>query len=149
MKTRMECRSLGEQKGTYNNTNSSIRQIRQQEERTPEHSSRGTGMSGRSKSNSTSGAGSVAVGLLAGAGVGVLAGILMAPQKGEVTRRRVSDSASWIGRGITEALGSGKTKVNSWTSKGNSVQNGPYADPNRQGDRTMPNRRDNSGNREL
>ena len=140
----MESRSLGEQKGTYSNTNSTIRQTRQQEHETR---GSGSGRSEKSKSSSTSGAGTVAMGLLAGAGVGVLAGILMAPQKGQVTRRRVSDSASWISRGITEALSSGKTKVNSWTSKGNSMQHDPYAD--KHGDRAMPNRRNNLGNREL
>lgn len=62
------------------------------------------------------------MGLLAGASVGVLAGILMAPDSGRITRRRLSDSAAWVGRGINEKLGAGKTRVESWIGKEESLK---------------------------
>lgn len=62
------------------------------------------------------------MGLLAGASVGVLAGILMAPDSGRITRRRLSDSAAWVGRGINEKLGAGKTKIDSWVGKEESLK---------------------------
>ncbi len=132
MRTRMENTSLGESKSTYSNTNSSIRQMK--EKRTGSEAEQnikrdrmgyrihGEGASGSSMAgkgmagNNGGGAAKVAVGLLAGAGVGVLAGILLAPSKGQVTRRKVSDSAAWVGRGITDAVNSGRQRVGTWTS---------------------------------
>ncbi len=104
---------MGESKGTYSNTrgassysssssstNSSVRKMKDK-------------LMGSSPMRMSGSTASVAMGLLAGAGVGVLAGILMAPDKGTTTRRRVADSASWVGRGITEALGSNKKRMGS------------------------------------
>jgi hypothetical protein len=123
MRTKLDYSSLGEAKSTYSSnkgsysstrgmgssTNSSVRQIKDK-------------LTSASSSMQESGsAGTIALGLLAGAGVGVLAGILIAPDKGETTRRRVADSASWVGRGITEAFGS-KGKMGSWVGKGESKQ---------------------------
>ncbi|MFD2248229.1 YtxH domain-containing protein [Pontibacter ruber] len=131
MKTRMDYRSLGEDKATYSNTNSSVRQVRQKES-TGYESSRGR-IGSSSRSGSTGGGvGAVAVSLLAGAGVGVLAGMLMAPQKGQVTRRRVADSASWLGRGITDAFSTSKNKVNSWTSRSKNANRSASAEQNGQ-----------------
>jgi gas vesicle protein len=127
MRTRMENTSLGESKGTYSNTNSSIRQMKEKRagSETEQDIKRdrmgyriqGEGTSGSSMAGKNDGgAAKVAVGLLAGAGVGVLAGILLAPSKGQVTRRKVSDSAAWVGRGITDVVNSGRQRVGTWTS---------------------------------
>jgi hypothetical protein len=35
----------------------------------------------------------------------------MAPDSGRITRRRLSDSAAWVGRGINEKLQGGKEKI--------------------------------------
>ena len=121
MRTKLDYSSLGESKGTYSSsrgsssygssTNSSVRQMKQKQFKVPSMASGGS-------------AAGLAMGILAGAGVGVLAGILMAPDKGTTTRRRVADSASWVGRGITEAFSSSKNKVNSWVGKGSSMNRG-------------------------
>ncbi|MHC2993068.1 hypothetical protein OB13_16340 [Pontibacter sp. HJ8] len=122
MRTKLDYSSLGEAKSNYSSnkgnysstkgmdssTNSSVRQIKDKL----------TSTGSRQESGS---AGTIALGLLAGAGMGVLAGILIAPDKGKTTRRRVADSASWVGRGITEAFGS-KSKMGSWVGKGDSKQ---------------------------
>ncbi|WP_242927742.1 YtxH domain-containing protein [Pontibacter vulgaris] len=86
-----------------------------------------------------SGAGKVAIGLLAGAGVGVLAGILLAPDKGRITRRRVADSAAWVGRGITDVVTSGKEKVGSWTgiNKSGRSEEGTYKNRPNAADKSM------------
>lgn len=130
MRTKLDYSSLGEAKSNYSSnkgnysstkgmessTNSSVRQIKDK-------------LTNASSSMQESGsAGAIALGLLAGAGMGVLAGILIAPDKGKTTRRRVADSASWVGRGITEVFGS-KGKMGSWVGKGES----------RQGDSTIDN----------
>ena len=134
----MDYSSLGESKSTYSNTprtsstyshvgkessegatHSSVREPKHQ----PQAQQRTVYSSGSRKATSagshseSSGALGVAMGLLAGAGVGVLAGILMAPDSGRITRRRLSDSAAWVGRGINEKLGTGKVKTESWISK--------------------------------
>lgn len=139
MRTKLDYRSLGESKGTYSNsakasqgntsnkssqsyssygtdsdTNSSIRG----RNRKPiSGSSSARSSKNRSSQKGSSGASTVAFGLLAGAGVGVLAGILMAPDSGKTTRRRLSDSAAWVGRGITEKFQNSKGKVDSWIGK--------------------------------
>ena len=135
----MDYSSLGEAKSTYSNTprsssthsyvgkessesvtHSSIREPKQQAQT---HTQQRTAYSGgRLKSSSgahgeNSGTLGVALGLLAGASVGVLAGILMAPDSGRITRRRLSDSAAWVGRGINEKLGTGQSKNDSWIHK--------------------------------
>jgi gas vesicle protein len=124
MRTKLDYSSLGESKGTYSNTskaqqgyapretgyttNSSIREMK----KSPQ-----TDWSSSYSSNKGSGATGIAVGLLAGAGMGVLAAILMAPDKGRTTRRRLSDSAAWVGRGITEKFQNNKGKIDSWIGK--------------------------------
>ncbi len=126
----MECRSLGEEKGNYANTN--IRQIKQQD--TDSHQS----SSGNTK---------LAVGLLAGVGVGVLAGMLLAPEKGRDLRRQVANSATKLGDQVTKSFDSAKEKVSNWSVQdkysgldeqddfmpANSVDvhKNPYADDNR------------------
>ncbi|GGG25734.1 YtxH domain-containing protein [Pontibacter amylolyticus] len=138
MRTKMDYSSLGEAKSTYSNTprsssthsyvgressgnvtHSSIREPKHQ----PQPQQRTVYSSGSRKDSSSGSHGEssstlgVAMGLLAGASVGVLAGILMAPDSGRITRRRLSDSAAWVGRGINEKLGTGRVKTESWISK--------------------------------
>lgn len=128
----MDYSSLGETKSTYSNTprstysqvgkevgsnvtHSSVRE-QQKPQRSMQTGITTPGYSGSSSSES-SGALGVAMGLLAGAGVGVLAGILMAPDSGRITRRRLSDSAAWVGRGISEKLQGSKDKTGSWVKE--------------------------------
>lgn len=106
----MESRSLGEDKSTYS-TNASVRQIRQQ------------GATDRSDKGSNAGA--VALGLLAGAAAGAIAGVLLAPDKGAITRKKVADSASKLGDQVSKGYSATKDKVNSWTGKKE-----PYQNPN-------------------
>ncbi len=139
----MDYSSLGEAKSTYSNnprssstyshvgretsgnvTHSSVREPKHQpnmQQRTA-YSSGSRRSSSSSSHEESSGTLGVAMGLLAGASVGVLAGILMAPDSGRITRRRLSDSAAWVGRGINEKLGAGKTKIDSWVGKEESLK---------------------------
>ncbi|RIJ42932.1 hypothetical protein D1627_03580 [Pontibacter oryzae] len=96
----MECRSLGENKSNYSNA-SSVRQIRQHDTE-PKRKSSG---------------GKLAVGLLAGAAAGAIAGILLAPDKGASTRKKVSEQASKLGNQVSKGYSSTKDKVNDWTGK--------------------------------
>ncbi|SFG41807.1 YtxH domain-containing protein [Pontibacter chinhatensis] len=106
MRTHMECRSLGENKSNYT-AQESVRQIRQQ---SPEHK--------KSKGkNSSGGSGAVALGLLAGAAAGALAGVLLAPDKGTTMRRKVSDQATKLGGQVNKGYTTTKDKVSDWTSK--------------------------------
>lgn len=131
MRTKMDYSSLGETKSTYSNTprstygqvgrevsgnvtHSSVREQQSQRSMQKGTSTRRYSSSSASESSGTLG---VAMGLLAGASVGVLAGILMAPDSGRITRRRLSDSAAWVGRGINEKLQGGKGKGNTWIGK--------------------------------
>jgi gas vesicle protein len=133
MKTKMDYSSLGESKSTYSNTprsssstysqvgretsgnvtHSSVRETKQSpvQQRTVYSSGGSRTSTAHEESGGTLG---VAMGLLAGASVGVLAGILMAPDSGRITRRRLSDSAAWVGRGINEKFSFGKGKVDTW-----------------------------------
>ena len=115
----MECRTLGESKGNF--TNSSVRQMKQRE--TPAHMEH--------ESNSTT---KLAVGLLAGAGVGVLAGMLLAPEKGKDARKKVAESASKFGSQMSSSFSSTKEKLNSWTAARQDktrVHQSPYNDLNK------------------
>lgn len=103
MRTHMECRSLGENKSNYNNT-SSVRQIRQHDTEPK-------------RKTSGSNSGKLAVGLLAGAAAGAIAGILLAPDKGTSTRKKVSDQASKLGGQVSKGYSSTKDKVSDWTGK--------------------------------
>lgn len=139
MKTNIESRSLGENKGNYN-TNASIRQMRQSE--LPYESTHNTGSnygttsnyrssegdalgynthrsSGTDRYSSNKGvsAGKIVAGVLAGASVGVLAGILLAPEKGRDLRKQVKNSATRWGGKVTEGFNSTKDKVSSWSNK--------------------------------
>ena len=104
MKTNMDVRSLGERESNY--TNSSVRQMRQTK-------------SGYGKEMNSRGNGAIAAGLLAGASVGVLAGMLLAPKKGKDFRKQVSESASKLGTQASGLYSSGRDKISSWTGKGN------------------------------
>ncbi|MFD2514501.1 YtxH domain-containing protein [Pontibacter locisalis] len=117
MRTEMECRSLGENKSTYT-TNSSVRQIRQKDM--------------TSKSKKSSGGGAVAMGLIAGAAAGAIAGLLLAPEKGTVTRKKVADSASKLGDQVNKGYTATKTKVDSWTGKNKEVYINPNLSKNKQ-----------------
>ncbi|WP_246596937.1 YtxH domain-containing protein [Pontibacter aydingkolensis] len=108
----METRSLGEDRSTYT-TNASVRQMKQQE--TPSY-----------KKNKSGSGGAVALGLLAGAAAGAIAGILLAPDKGTATRKKVADSASKLGDQVSKGYSSTKSKVDSWTGK----KKEPYINPN-------------------
>ncbi|MBB6610874.1 YtxH domain-containing protein [Pontibacter sp. Tf4] len=144
MKTNMDNRSLGESRSNY--TNSNVRTTSQSTtpassnnwrsnydrssssysgsserdalgHRTPARTS--SYSSETTKRKGTSG-GKVIAGVLAGAGVGILAGILLAPEKGKDLRKQVANSASRIGDRVTKSFGSTKDKVSSWTNKSNS-----------------------------
>ncbi|MBF9252092.1 YtxH domain-containing protein [Pontibacter sp. 172403-2] len=131
----MECRSLGEEKGNY--TNAHVRQIKQKD-------------TGTSRHESSSGNSKLAVGLLAGAGVGVLAGMLLAPENGKALRRQVMNSASKVSDQVTKSFSAAKDKVSSWTSQSTSgetsakeafypsnsgnVHKSPYTDENKWSD---------------
>lgn len=105
MKTDMECRSLGESRSNYTtNSSSSVRQMKQKD-------------TSNKKSSGASGAGGLAVGLIAGAAVGALAGVLLAPEKGTVTRKKVADSATKLGDQVTKGYSASKEKATSWTDK--------------------------------
>ncbi|WP_230407158.1 YtxH domain-containing protein [Pontibacter cellulosilyticus] len=110
MRTKMESRSLGEERSTYS-TNASVRQIRQQN------------AANKKEKSKTSGA--VALGLLAGAAAGAIAGVLLAPDKGTITRKKVADSATKFGDQVSKSYSATKDKVNSWTGKKE-----PYKNPN-------------------
>ncbi len=134
----MECRSLGENKSNYS-TQESIRQIRQQRTSHKTHK-------GKSSSN---GGGAMALGLLAGAAAGALAGVLLAPDKGTVMRRKVTDQASKLGQQVNKGYSSTKDKVTDWTSKMTSgtsdsatqgaVKKSPYTDTNKWDDQERDN----------
>jgi gas vesicle protein len=139
MRTKMDYSSLGEAKSTYSNTPNSSSfthshvgreisgNVTHSSVREPKHQSqtqqRSVYSSGSRKTSSSSSYGEssgtlgVTLGLLAGASVGVLAGILMAPDSGRITRRRLSDSAAWVGRGINEKLQGSKDKSGSWVNE--------------------------------
>ncbi|MHA6247083.1 YtxH domain-containing protein [Pontibacter sp. CAU 1760] len=59
----------------------------------------------------------MAIGLVAGAAVGALAGVLLAPDKGNVTRKKVADSATKLGDKVNKSYASGKEKASAWTDK--------------------------------
>jgi gas vesicle protein len=147
MRTKLDYSSLGESKGTYSNTskaqqgyaapretgyttNSSIREMKKGPQ---------TDWSSSYSSNKGSGATGIAMGLLAGAGVGVLAAILMAPDKGRTTRRRLSDSAAWVGRGITEKFQNNKGKIDSWIGKAEDTIKGSTDSMNKTGSGSQHN----------
>lgn len=137
MRTDMECRTLGEEKSNY--TNAHVRQIKQKN--TGRHESSGSGN------------GKLAVGLLAGAGVGVLAGLLLAPEKGKVLRQQVVDSASRVGDQVTKGFSAAKDKVSSLAGQSDSdekhagepfqpsnsgnVHKSPYTDENKWSDQEV------------
>ena len=101
----MECRSLGESRSNYTtNSSSAVRQMKQKD-------------TSHKKSSGAAGSGGLAVGLLAGAAVGALAGVLLAPEKGAVTRRKVADSATKLGDQVSKGYSTGKEKASSWTDK--------------------------------
>lgn len=98
----MECRSLGEDRSNYTtNSASSVRQIKQKD----------------TSSKSKSSGGGLAVGLIAGAAVGAIAGVLLAPDKGTVTRKKVADSASKIGDQVSKGYSAGMEKATTLTDK--------------------------------
>ncbi|MER2996404.1 YtxH domain-containing protein [Pontibacter populi] len=82
-------------------------------------SRKGKSVSYESKREGVSG-GKIMAGVIAGASVGVLAGILLAPEKGKDLRKQVANSASRLGGKVTKSFNSTKDKVSSWTSKSNS-----------------------------
>lgn len=129
MKTRMESTSLGESKGNY--TNSSVRQSNQKETGStsttrmapapgpaPSHTTPYKTYQANMANNGSSGNGKLAVGLLAGAGVGVLAGILLAPERGREMRKQLANSAAKMSDQMREAVGMCKSTMNSWTGRG-------------------------------
>jgi gas vesicle protein len=115
MRTEMECRSLGENKSTYT-TNSSVRQMKQKD---------------FSSKNKSSGGGKLAVGLLAGAAAGAIAGVLLAPEKGKVTRQKVAESASKLGEQVNKGYSATRSKVESWTNSKKET----YINPNLSGNK--------------
>jgi gas vesicle protein len=143
MKTNMDCRTLGENKTNY--TNSNVRQTNQSDLITEKNSStrvdnsysglqgyeneernRKSAKIGSSVKHDGISGGKIAASVIAGASVGVLAGILLAPEKGKDLRKQVANSASRIGDKVTKSFSSTKDKVNSWTGK-SSKQNSSYS----------------------
>ena len=148
----MDCRTLGENKTNY--TNANVRQMRQTDlpehqrttgsnygsrtdYRNSEHDTTGykvhpsSGTNSRTKRKGVSG-GQIVAGALAGASLGVIAGILLAPEKGTELRKQVRNSATRLGGKVTKSYSDTKNKVTSWTNKSNSksnLQNSPYTDP--------------------
>ncbi|WP_347159803.1 YtxH domain-containing protein [Pontibacter chitinilyticus] len=137
----MECRTLGEERGNF--SNSSIRQIKQ---KSTDFSRSGNGH--KSHKQNDSGTGKLAVGLLAGAGVGVLAGMLLAPDKGKVLRQQVVDSATKVGDQVKEKVSSltGKKDSSTSTSSVGTVHKSPYTDPNKWEDQEVKNMTDTAKN---
>lgn len=103
----MDVRSLGERGSNY--TNSSVRN-KNRKNALKSKSNKGSSMS-------SGGNGIIAAGLIAGAGVGVLAGMLLAPKTGKDLRKQVTDSANKLGSQATDLYNTGMEKVNSWTGK--------------------------------
>ncbi|WP_266202800.1 YtxH domain-containing protein [Pontibacter kalidii] len=145
MRTHMECRSLGENKSNYS-THESVRQIRQ-------HGIEHKAYKGKSSSG---GGGALALGLLAGAAAGALAGVLLAPDKGTVMRRKVTDQASKLGSQVNKGYSSTRGKVSDWTSKiktgksdsqaSGNVKKSPYTDPGKWDDQENRNMTDTARN---
>ena len=137
MRTHMECRSLGEHKSNYS-THESVRQIRQ----------KGTDKRSNTR-KSSSGGGQVVAGLIAGAAAGVIAGMMLAPEKGTVMRKKVSDQATKLGDQVNKGYSSTRGKVSDWTSKMKSdksrsqtegnVKKSPYTDTNKWDDQENRN----------
>lgn len=128
MKTTMECRSLGESKTNY--TNANIRQMRQTDTPVTSYGSltqpKSTYQTHTTKEQKGISGGKIAAGVIAGASVGVLAGILLAPEKGKDLRKQVANSASRIGYKVSKSFNSTKDKVSNWTSKGNTTTGSNY-----------------------
>ncbi|MCX2739696.1 YtxH domain-containing protein [Pontibacter anaerobius] len=138
MRTHMECRSLGEHKSNYS-THESVRQIRQ----------KGTNQRSNIRKSNSGGGGQVVAGLIAGAAAGVIAGMMLAPEKGTVMRKKVSDQATKLGDQVNKGYSSTKGKVSDWTSKMKSdksrsqtegnVKKSPYTDTNKWDDQESRN----------
>lgn len=60
--------------------------------------------------------------LLVGAGAGILAGLLLAPEKGQDMRKRVTDSATKLGDQANKGLAAAKVKISSLTKKSGGEQ---------------------------
>lgn len=63
--------------------------------------------------NEDSNTGKILIGFLAGAAVGVVAGILLAPDKGEVTRKNLADASSKFKEDLNTQVQKGIEKFNS------------------------------------
>ncbi|MDX5422819.1 MAG: YtxH domain-containing protein [Hymenobacteraceae bacterium] len=103
--------------------------------------------------SSSGGGGMVALSLLAGAGVGVLAGMLLAPEKGKDLRRQVANSASRIGNQMSDSVkqgySAGKERANSWMNKSRESGNrekSPYTDTGKWDDQENRNMTDTARN---
>ncbi|MBC5775421.1 YtxH domain-containing protein [Pontibacter sp. KCTC 32443] len=157
MKTTLECRSLGESKTNYTNANvrqirqsemaSSVAGSTGSYSDTGSHIARSSynddwnrdasgyrtqsGKTSKSTSYALKGkgisGGKIAAGVIAGASVGVLAGILLAPEKGKDLRKQVANSASRLGDKVTKSFTSTKDKVTGWTNKNNNKQGSSYS----------------------
>lgn len=112
MKSKMDCRTVENARNTK--TNASIGGL----------ASGSTASGAYTASEEHNGNGKLAVGLLAGAGVGILAGMLFAPERGKVLRTQVVNSATTLGNQVTNQVTKGvdycKETVNSWTGKSKS-----------------------------
>ncbi|MEJ8756192.1 YtxH domain-containing protein [Pontibacter sp. H259] len=147
MKTTMDCRTLGESKTNYTNANvRQMRQSDFSETQQSSTTATSTGTykssdydriergeaSGHKLRTPTTSpgysthtkrerkgvtGGQIAAGVIAGASVGVLAGILLAPEKGKDLRKQVRNSATTLGNNITKSFSSTKDKVTTWTNK--------------------------------
>lgn len=110
MKTNMDVRSLGEKESNY--TNSSVRQMKQKNTKDDKGSGNNSGV--------------IAAGLLAGAGVGVLAGMLLAPKTGKDLRKQVTDSANKLSTQASGLYNTSREKVTSWTGKARRSSSSSY-----------------------
>jgi len=136
----LECRSLGEERSNY--THDTVRQMKQQD-----------AFSSTSRQESSSGA--VAISLLAGAGMGVIAGLLLAPEKGKDLRRQVANSATKVGTQVSNSMkksySAGRERASSWMRKNkggsnSTLQKSPYTDQDKWDDQENRNMIDTARN---
>jgi gas vesicle protein len=63
--------------------------------------------------NNTNNSGKILIGFLAGAAVGAIVGILLAPDKGEITRQNLADASSKLKEDLNNQIQKGLDKFNS------------------------------------
>ncbi|QCR24608.1 YtxH domain-containing protein [Pontibacter sp. SGAir0037] len=84
-------------------------------------------MKGKTTAKSSN-TGTLVASVLAGAGVGALAAVLLAPEKGKVLRTQIANSAGEAGdlvtQQMTKVMDTCKSTMNTWTGKVKTMANG-------------------------